>query len=108
MTHQANHVSMFITERIEREPKHSEDKSDMFAAYVEFCQGQHHVAYSQQAFTQRMNQKGCRDKTVRKDGKSRRAWIDVKLKESGESPGGGSPAGGGAGQDAAQPVGALR
>ena len=94
-----NDVGMFITERIEREPKHSEDKSDMFAAYVEFCQGRHHVAYSQSAFAQRMQRKGFRDKTVKKDGKTRRAWIDVRLKESAKSPGGGPPAG------AQEPVG---
>ena len=101
---QADHVSMFITERIERESKHSEDKSDMFAAYVEFCQGQHHVAYSQQAFTQRMKQKGLKDKMVKKDGKTRRAWIDVRLKESDKSPGGGSPAGGSAGKEGDTPA----
>ena len=92
----ADHVSMFITELIEREPKHSEDKSDVFAVYAKFCIKRQYVAYSQQAFTQRMKQKGFKDKPIKKDGKTIRSWLDIRLKDdagSSDAEGGGPAAG---------------
>ena len=86
----AGPITQFINTFILKAKGSSEDKSIIYSLYAGFCEKSHFVPLSQRGFTESFRTKGFVDKMVRKNGKTVRGWLDIKLKEGSMEQAGGT------------------